>query len=351
MVTIIPPRQVLTALLFAFALTGVATAGTFSSIVVYGDSLSDNGNLFAVSGQPGPPYFDGRRSNGPVAVEQLAASLGIPLVDYAWIGATTGIGNYADGGNVTTSGTFPLPGMRVEFANTQALLGPYLSNGLFIVWGGPNDFLAPSPLDTTPQQVITRGVGNLVSIVDGLESLGAKNILVPGMPDIGLTPYFQSLGPADAMAASAATDAFNAALHASLPSGVIYLDTAGLLRSLVANPSAYGFTNVTDACFDGTTVCANPGQYLFWDDFHPTTAADALLAQQFEAAVVPEPSTVILFAGPFIICLIRIRRGGTGFQPAHSAMMWIRRVPVPPLVKVSRPPGRRRSQKSRELTT
>jgi phospholipase/lecithinase/hemolysin len=34
-------------------------------LVVFGDSLSDNGNTFAVSGVPGFPYFEGRYSNGP----------------------------------------------------------------------------------------------------------------------------------------------------------------------------------------------------------------------------------------------------------------------------------------------
>src|SRR4051812_38820866 len=76
----------------------VAEAEPFSLVVVYGDSLSDNGNLFGAAALPGPPYFQGRRSDGPVAVEKLAAALGVPLLDFAWIGATTGIGNIGDGG-------------------------------------------------------------------------------------------------------------------------------------------------------------------------------------------------------------------------------------------------------------
>ena len=77
--------------LLASLCTG-AQASPFSSLIVYGDSLSDNGNLFAAVGQPEAPYYLGRRSNGPVAVEQLAVLLGVPLIDFAWIGATTGIG-------------------------------------------------------------------------------------------------------------------------------------------------------------------------------------------------------------------------------------------------------------------
>jgi phospholipase/lecithinase/hemolysin len=66
-----------------------------------------------------------------------------------------------------------------------------------------------------------------------------------------------------------------------------------LLNQIVANPRAYGFTNVTDPCFNGTTVCTNPDRYLYWDDIHPTTAADAILAANFRGAVTPEPSSIV----------------------------------------------------------
>lgn len=48
-------------------------------VVVFGDSLSDNGNLFAQTGQPPAPYFQGRFSNGPVWVEQLFGPLNSPI--------------------------------------------------------------------------------------------------------------------------------------------------------------------------------------------------------------------------------------------------------------------------------
>ena len=280
------------------AASAVAQAAPFSVVAVYGDSLSDNGNLFRASNQPGPPYFEGRRSDGPVAVEKLAAALGAPLLDFAWLGATTGIGNIADGGTPTGPGAFSLPGMQVEFAQSQASLGPYLNDGLFVVWGGADDFLSPSPLDLTPQAIISRAIANELGIVTSLALLGARNILVPGLPDLGLTPFFRSLGPAAAAQASAATDVFNLALRARLPSGAFFYDTAGLVRSISAQPGAYGFTNVTDACFDGTTVCADPSTYLFFDSFHPTTAAATLAAQGFLSTVapaaVPEPGTLWL---------------------------------------------------------
>jgi phospholipase/lecithinase/hemolysin len=60
---------------------------------------------------------------------------------------------------------------------------------------------------------------------------------------------------------------------------------------VVSNPGLFGFTDVTDPCLVGLTPCSNPNQCLFWDDLHPTTAADRILAAQF-ANAVPEPSTL-----------------------------------------------------------
>jgi phospholipase/lecithinase/hemolysin len=281
-------------ILLLFTFVSFASAGTFSSVVVYGDSLSDNGNLYAVSGYPPAPYYHGRMSNGPVAVENMATQLGAPLFDFAWIGATTGIGNHADHGTPTNFGAAGLPGMQAELVGTQSLVpGLAASGALFVVWGGPNDFLEPSPLDgNDPFKIANRAADDIVGIVLGLQALGAQNILVPGMPDLGLTPYFSGMGLSSF--GSGITDYFNARLFSELPSGVIYFDTAGLMRNIVANPAAFGFTDVKDPCFDGTTVCSNPDQYLFFDDFHPTAAAHTVLGTAFERTAVPEPATCVL---------------------------------------------------------
>jgi outer membrane lipase/esterase len=79
---------------------------------------------------------------------------------------------------------------------------------------------------------------------------------------------------------------------------VIDLNTFTLIDKVVANPSAYGFTDVTNACYNGPytgggSVCANPNDYLFWDQVHPTAAAQSIIGQEAAALAraVPEPST------------------------------------------------------------
>lgn len=299
---------VLLAICLAPVTATLAHADTFSSVVVYGDSLSDNGNAYKLSGgalPPSPPYDNGRFSNGPLAVEQLATKLGIPLTDFAFAGATSGIGNEFDGGTQTSLGLLGLPGMLAELASPQskALLGsPLVASSLFVVFGGANDFLAQGSTAATT-------VADLDGIVGTLQAAGAKHILVAGVPDLSLTPDY--LGDASASLYSEQVDAL---LQASLPTGATYVDTFGLLHAVAADPSAYGFTNTTQPCLNATTgvVCSNPSQYLFFDGFHPTTAADTLLADQFLAAATPtpEPSTFLLLGSGLagVVNLVRRRR-------------------------------------------
>lgn len=85
----------LLASLCAFLLSGVVSATPLNNIVVFGDSLSDNGNLYEYMKHQlpqSPPYFEGRFSNGPVWIERLAASYfpndpNSHLLDYAFGGA------------------------------------------------------------------------------------------------------------------------------------------------------------------------------------------------------------------------------------------------------------------------
>jgi len=271
-----------------FAMIGPAMASPYSNIFVYGDSLSDLGNIYNASGHTiplSPPYYNGRFSNGKLAIEYLAGSLHAPLTSFAWGGATTGIGNSGDGGTQTTVGMFGLPGMLPELAGSLPVITPVASTSLFVVWGGPDDFISGG--------TVTQGVTDILQIVGALQLAGATHILVPGMADLSLTPEFYGSAIAGGF-----SQAFDLALQASLPKGVTYFDTFGFMHQVVANPAAYGFTDVTDPCLLVLTPCSPnvqiQNQYLFWDDLHPTTAADKILGQEFTSATTPEPSTLVM---------------------------------------------------------
>ncbi len=267
--------------LAAILLLSTASAGPITSVLAYGDSYSDNGNL-------------GRESNGPVIVEQLAADLGVPITDHAWVGATTGIGNLSDGGGLTSLGSQGYPGMTASVNADLANPPTDLASTLFVVWGGHNDILINGQ---------DQGPTNVVNMVRSLQAAGAQHILVPGVMDLGLTPIGN--GSSFGQQLTAISTTFNTQLQQLLPAGVIYIDPAIILQEIVANPAAYNLTNVTDAC-SYSALCADPDQYLFWDAFHPTAKADGIFAADFAAALtaVPEPSCAfLLLTGGLLSCL------------------------------------------------
>src|SRR6476619_7996434 len=78
-----------------------AAAGPFNNLVVFGDSLSDIGNIAQAPfiNTPGPYYWNGRFSNGPVYAETLATGLGLPALNRSTASGGT---DYAYGGAKTT---------------------------------------------------------------------------------------------------------------------------------------------------------------------------------------------------------------------------------------------------------
>ncbi|MGA7179583.1 MAG: SGNH/GDSL hydrolase family protein [Thiobacillaceae bacterium] len=330
------------ATLIASLLLGTSVWATpFDGLYVFGDSLSDAGNnpsavlsIYKIlgtfynvpgvcdPGHPCPPYDSGRYSNGPVAAEYVANAI-LPgganptnFFSFAVAGATTGIGNYGDGGKAGSKGAYGLPGIAQEIGLYNSLSGGVADpNALYFVWGGANDFLT---LDYP-----TLAAQNIAAYVAELAGEGATHILVPNLPDLGLTPYVQSLGSTAVATAQGFSQLFNTTLAGLLDNldsqfpnaDIIQFDTYSFLNDVVANPARYGFTDTQDACLSSQLVpCANPNQYVFWDGFHPTTQADAVIAAAF-ASAVPEPSTIALLAAGLLASLAANMRGRRMIRP------------------------------------
>ena len=264
-------------------LTTLADGVGRSQVIVYGDSLADNGNIYKIFGFPGPPYWEGRFSNGPVAVENMAAILGMPLLDYAYAGATSGLGNIIDGGTAEQLGSLAVPGITTAYNTTiDSIPQDTIRHSLFVVYGGGGDFTSDGLTTATADHA----VAHLVAIVSDLQRRGARGILVPGLLDLGMTPNYSSQGPETAALATSLSKHFNQKLLGILPKGVLYFDTFGLFQAMRTHPTAFGLKNVVDQCLDPNTgaPCPNPGQYLFWDGFHPTEHVQIILGVGFALA-------------------------------------------------------------------
>jgi len=261
--------------------TTTLVGGSRPQVIVYGDSLADNGNIYKILGFPGPPYWEGRFSNGPVAVENLAAILSMPLTDNAYAAATAGVGNVFDGGTPDQLGSLGLPGVTTAYNNTvNSMSRETIRRSLFVVYGGGANFLE----EGLTAAVADQAVANLIYVVTDLQKRGAQWILVPGMLDYGMTPAFSSQGPETAALATSMSKYFNQRLLAGLPKGVRYFDNLGLFQAMGKHPGTFGLKDVVDACYDGNTVCPNPDEYLFWDGLHPTEHVQIILGIGFAVA-------------------------------------------------------------------
>jgi len=266
----------------------------FSNLFAFGDSLTDTGNLVAFAPStcpPSPPYAGCKFSNGPLWIEGLAASLGLS-VSPAFAG---GSNNYAVAGAVAND----LLVSQIP-AFSAAVSGSADPGALYVVWAGANDGLfSLNPFiaaDKVKQAILD------------LSALGATSFLVPNLPDLSLTP----LGTGNASALTF-TLLFNNRLAANLASlggsglEISFFDIFTRTNEVVANPGAFGFTNITGQCVNAPAG-TNCDQYLFWDDVHPTRAAHALIASN-AVAVLPEPSTAVFLLLGLAGLAARRRRG------------------------------------------
>ena len=244
-----------------------AADATFERIVVFGDSLSDNGNA-------------GRFSNGPVWVEQLADRFGLTLRP-----SDTGGDNFAVGG----AHLDPRSGLHSLRAQADAFLRMPRARGrtLYVVWGGGNDLLGAVETADGPTRV-DAAVASLKSILADLIAQGATDILVANLPDIGMTPAIRARGSTAIAEAGQLTNRFNTGLDRALADigqranvRLYRLDVRGMAERARAKPAAFGFADITTPCVD-LDSCEG---YLFWDDVHPTMRAHTHLAEAaFHAA-------------------------------------------------------------------
>lgn len=307
----------------ALALAGPASA--YDSLVVFGDSLSDGGNVAAVVGAdpgqvisgngyvPSRPYASGTFSNGPTWVDGLASALGVDAGP-----SLLGGGNHAFGGAQTRdeSGGSPslLSQLGMYFDTTEGVAS---ADALYVLAGGGNNARAAleaigfggAPIVRTTLITAVSYARDIGLMVDQLQAAGATDIIVWNTPNLGLTPAVQSLGAEASFLGQTLASAMNGALERRLANeaGVRIFDLYGLVGNVVADPAAFGLVNVTDACGAPSLGC-DAATALFWDGIHPTATGQAMIADAMIAVAVPEPGTWAMFAAGGLLLALRRRR-------------------------------------------
>lgn len=291
----------LLATLGAFLFSGIVAATPLHNIVVFGDSLSDNGNLYEVMKHQlpqSPPYFEGRFSNGPVWIEHLVASYfpadpASHLFDYAFGGA--GVSEEEDDDALFTI-------KREVETYLIAHQDKASEDSLFVVWIGSNNYLGmPSEVEKTLNDV-NRGITHSLQ---RLAEKGAKHILILNLPDLGRTPAAIEFDSIEMM--SYFSNEHNKALantvtelKQSYPDvNWLYFDMNTMFNHVLEHASDYGFTNITGTCSNSVVdditrksvlrmvARVKPNRmndacdgYLFFDLVHPTGLAHKIMAEK-----------------------------------------------------------------------
>ena len=294
------------AYLFIISLLSLAAvtahADDDTRLVVFGDSLSDPGNFYALTGWtstapyeliPNAPYAIGANhfTNGETWVEQLADTLDTNAGPaYAKPRYT----NYAVGGARARS---------VGFMDLSTQVSSYLAkrrhtdndDTIYIVMIGGNDVrdaieaLLGDPTGATSIQMLTEAITSVGNNLQALRAAGAQNIVIANAPDLAVVPAVIYAGPNVQAAAHFISVTYNMALdnllnqlEPALQVQFIRLDIYAQLYAMITNPTAYGFANVDTPCLTpgviDNAVCAKPDTYLFWDGIHPTHKGHAVIA-------------------------------------------------------------------------
>jgi len=307
-------RMLITFTLMFLAIAPVYAASPYSEIYVFGDSLSDPGNVFVVTGEhsvrpfsadniPEAPYARGGHhfSNGKTWIEQLSAGLKLKGGTGPAL-RTSAFTNYAFGAaRARMTGVMDLSSQVGLFlSNTQ---GNIPADALYSVYVGGNDvrdatviffdvFFNTGDLgaaQSAAEAVVGQAVQSIADNVILLASSGASHFLVPNVADVGVTPAVQALGPQAVAVATGLSAGFNAALEATLVNlelgfgiQITRLNVFNLINDVIADPGVAGLVNVTEPCITPLVTkgafCKKPDEYLFWDGIHPTRAGHAYLA-------------------------------------------------------------------------
>ena len=315
----------------------------FSQMIVFGDSLSDTGNVPSLlASAAGYTESNGRFTSDPTSSppssstgvwhEELASQLGIPVAT----AASSGGQNWATGGAETGQGSesgaawfagalnypygFPNVGQQISDFLGQPKVFP--SNTLYTIWAGGNDLLdaadtAKTVLDAT-LGVVQPGVHdfeataataatNIKNYVQQLINSGSQYIVWPNLPQLDQIPHAQGAyngllstkdwgyGASVKAALADAVQTFNTDWAADLailchnnPGVTLYgLDVHSLFNEMLNGTyPGYSFLNVTTEAWPDATLglVTNADTYLFWDGMHPTEKAQP-------AWVMPQPPT------------------------------------------------------------
>ncbi len=303
------PYTLATLMLVGILLPGLVFADTtFSKLCVFGDSLSDTGNVFEDTGEvttrpydliPSYPYPRGGPtfSNGRTWIQHFAKSLKRKNDAKPAFREPGRFCNYAYGSaraRQRADQPFDLPGLVNRYFESVENAD---ADTLYIVLVGGNDIRdaieAYSIDPNVSLNMLNDAITAIVQSVSDLAAAGATKFLIMNAPNLGLVPAVNTLGEPVKTLAQFLSSQFNDALASALevlPPGieVMHFDLFSFSNSIAAAPPE-GVVDTTNSCITPGVrkgaICADPDEYVFWDGIHPTRMIHAALADAVAQAL------------------------------------------------------------------
>ncbi|GMH12650.1 hypothetical protein Nepgr_014491 [Nepenthes gracilis] len=317
------------------------------AIFLFGDSVVDVGNnndLHTVVKSDFPPYGrdfvdsrpTGRFCNGKLATDFTAESLGFSSYQPAYLSDEATGTNLLTGANFASASTGYYEG-TAELYNTIPLsqqLGFFkeyqqkleviagisnasstITGGIYLISAGSSDFLQNYYINPLLYELYSPNefAGILLQFfsdfVTDLYNVGARKIGVTSLPPLGCLPGAITLFGhgsnecvdrlnEDAVAFNNKLNATSQQLQQQLSNlTLVVFDIYQPLHDLATKPQDNGFAEARRACCgtglgeisflcndESPGTCRNATEYVFWDGFHPSEAANKILSNDLLAA-------------------------------------------------------------------
>ncbi|KAL8238868.1 hypothetical protein R6Q59_015435 [Mikania micrantha] len=312
------------------------------ALFIIGDSSVDCGTndfLGTLARADHLPYgrdFDthrptGRFANGRVPVDYLALRLGLPFVP-SYLGQSGSVKDMMRGLNYASAGAGIIfssgseLGQHISFSQQiqqvmdtfqQFILtmgehaaADHISNSVFYISIGTNDFIhyyLPDVSDVQSKFFAWRFTKFLAQTVKqemkNLYNANVRRVVMMGLAPIGCAPYYlwqynsqngECVQPINNLIME-----FNFVMRYTIEelnkelvdANIIFCDAYVGSMDILKNKDQYGFSVSDTACcglgrYNGWIMCLSPGMacrnatnHLWWDQFHPTSAVNEILAE------------------------------------------------------------------------
>lgn len=279
----------------------------FSELVIFGDSLSDTGNLASLKGDFPPPYSMNRVSNGPIMVDILAELLGLEANPSLHLVGPPQGSNFAVAGAKAAGATgIDLSDQVQGFLATAA--GGDISTALYLISIGGNDVRSArdTPAFRGAVAILRAAADSIAANIRTLIQAGAVNFLVVNSPDIGQIPETRLIADqlGDSKFVWQATFKsfwFNhllkqrlAAIKKNSDVRLTEFEAMPFAADITRNASGLNLVNTDDNCFSTqnsmfTPSCEEIGgnfdRFFYFDEIHPTSVVHQRIGRALYAVV------------------------------------------------------------------